>query len=68
MHLLRVLVLLNSGKTDLTVAFVPTGINAGVCICPCGVEIVPTRASESESLAVISNPNPLAMPHIVAEM
>jgi hypothetical protein len=32
-----------SGKTDFTVALVPTGINAGVLISPWGVEITPTR-------------------------
>ena len=32
-----------SGNTDLTVALVPTGINAGVLISPCGVVITPTR-------------------------
>ena len=30
--------------------------------------MVPTRASDAESLALISNPNPVAMRHIVAEM
>jgi hypothetical protein len=33
-----------SGVIPFTVAFVPTGINAGVLITPCGVSIVPTLA------------------------
>ncbi len=34
----------DSGSTPLTVAFVPTGMNAGVRIWPCGVVITPVRA------------------------
>ena len=36
--------LADSGSTPLTVAFVPTGMKAGVRICPCGVVITPVRA------------------------
>ena len=32
---------MESGSADFTVAFVPTGMNAGVFISPWGVEIVP---------------------------
>ena len=35
---------IDSGRTDLTEALVPTGMKVGVWIFPCGVEIVPTRA------------------------
>jgi hypothetical protein len=30
-----------------TAPCVPTGMNAGVCTCPCGVDITPARASPS---------------------
>mgnify|MGYP001105201562 CR=1 FL=1 len=34
----------SSGVMDFTVACVPTGINTGVCISPCGVCIIPLLA------------------------
>ena len=37
----------SSGSTDFTVAFVPTGMNAGVGTSPCGVARTPARASPS---------------------
>jgi hypothetical protein len=48
-----------SGRTDLTVALVPTGIKAGVWISPWGVVIVPTRASEPSWLDLISKEKPV---------
>ena len=49
-----------SGVTDLTVAFVPTGMKAGVAISPCGVEITPARAAElAAGLLTISKENSL---------
>ena len=49
-----------SGITDLTVALVPTGINAGVSICPCGVTTVPARALLLDSgLLTISKAKPV---------
>ena len=32
-----------SGVSVFTVAFVPTGMNAGVCTSPCGVRMIPAR-------------------------
>ena len=46
------------GSTDLTVALVPTAMNAGVWMTPCGVVITPVRPSAPGSLAPTSNPNP----------
>ena len=49
-----------SGITDLTVALVPTGMNAGVAICPCAVVIVPARALLFDSgLLKISKEKPV---------
>jgi hypothetical protein len=53
-----------SGKTDLTVALVPTGMKAGVCIWPWGVEIVPTRAMEFSALCLISNEKLKELPNL----
>jgi hypothetical protein len=44
-----------SGQTPLTVAAVPTGMNAGVRKEPRSVEIVPTRASVPPSRASTVN-------------
>src|SRR2546429_548696 len=41
----------SSGSTVLTVAFVPTGMNAGVGSSPCAVRRIPARAAPS--LAVL---------------
>lgn len=41
-----------SGSTDLTVAAVPTGMNAGVWMSPWGVWMVPTRPSRPSNSAV----------------
>ena len=38
---------MDSGSTDLTVALVPTAMNAGVWISPCGVVMVPVRPRNS---------------------
>ena len=37
----------SSGSTVLTVAFVPTGMKAGVCTSPCAVRSTPARAAPS---------------------
>ncbi len=41
-----------SGSTDFTVAAVPTAMNAGVWISPCGVWMVPTRPSRPRQLGL----------------
>ena len=43
------------GVRDLTVACVPTGMNAGVWIVPCGVVIMPVRAGQCVSSWMILN-------------
>jgi hypothetical protein len=53
-----------SGRTDLTVALVPTGMKAGVWIWPWGVEIVPTRAKEFSGLCLISNEKLKNLPNL----
>ena len=40
-----------SGRTALTVAWVPTAMNAGVWMSPCGVRITPARPSRPGSSA-----------------
>jgi hypothetical protein len=42
-----------SGSTALTVALVPTAMNAGVWIWPCGVEMVPVRPRNAPPLASV---------------
>jgi hypothetical protein len=43
---------MDSGRTDFTVALVPTAMKAGVRISPCGVVMVPVRPRNSPPLAV----------------
>ena len=45
----------SSGATALTVACVPTGMNTGVWIAPCGVWSRPARAALPAARATISN-------------
>src|SRR5205823_913529 len=47
----------SAGSTVLTVACVPTGMNAGVSTTPCGVVKRPSRASLVLSRATTSNRN-----------
>ena len=42
----------SSGSTAFTVAFVPTGMNAGVGTSPCAVWSTPARASPSVAVTV----------------
>ena len=42
---------MDSGRTALTVALVPTGVKAGVWICPCGVVMTPARPRNCPPLA-----------------
>ena len=42
---------MDSGSTALTVALVPTAMNAGVWMSPCGVVMVPVRPRNSPPLA-----------------
>ena len=42
---------MDSGSTDFTVALVPTAMNAGVWISPCGVVMVPVRPRNPPPLA-----------------
>ena len=42
---LRTKLFIVSGRTALTVAWVPTAMNAGVWMSPCGVRMTPTRPS-----------------------
>src|SRR6476469_3665764 len=44
---------MDSGSTYLSVALVPTAMNAGVWISPCGVVMVPVRPRNSPPLASI---------------
>src|ERR1700712_4723802 len=46
---------IDSGSTALTVALVPTAMNAGVWMSPCGVRRVPVRPSASGSRLVTEN-------------
>ena len=48
---------IDSGSTDLTVALVPTAMNAGVSMTPCGVLIRPVRPSASGSRVPTVKPN-----------
>src|SRR5215471_6514997 len=48
-----------SGSNPFTVAWVPTGINAGVATIPCGVTISPVRAAPS--VAMMRNEKTSAM-------
>ena len=43
-----------SGSTALTVAWVPTAMNAGVWMSPCGVWMTPTRPAGPGSSASTS--------------
>ena len=42
----------SSGSTAFTVAFVPTGMNAGVGTSPCAVRSTPARARPSVAVTV----------------
>ena len=42
----------SSGSTHLTVAFVPTGMKAGVRTSPCAVRRTPARAAPSRAVTV----------------
>ncbi len=42
----------SSGSTDFTVAFVPTGMKAGVGTSPCAVRRIPARAAPSVAVTV----------------
>ena len=42
----------SSGSTDFTVAFVPTGMKAGVRTSPCAVRSTPARAAPSRAVTV----------------
>src|SRR4029453_17336940 len=44
---------IDSGSTALTVALVPTAMNAGVWMVPCGVVMVPVRPRKVPPLASI---------------
>src|SRR2546423_6114359 len=55
----------SSGSSALTVARVPTGMNAGVSTLPCGVEKTPARAAPAEPAisnekSIVINPNKTA--------
>src|SRR5436190_5248211 len=45
----------SSGSTVLTVAFVPTGMNAGVGTAPCAVRTTPARAAPSVARSVYAS-------------
>src|SRR2546423_15652081 len=45
----------SSGSTVLTVAFVPTGMNAGVGTSPCAVRTTPARAAPSVARSVYAS-------------
>ena len=52
---------------DLTVALVPTAMNAGVRMSPCGVLITPVRPVPPGSRLPTSNPNPAPAPVVVTD-
>ena len=54
-------IIVDNNSTDLSVALVPTGINAGVLISPCDVVITPVRPSRPSSFLPTSKLKPVPM-------